>query len=88
MASRDDTPILLILPGLTGSSRSKYICQLMKDASKQDLRPVVLGYRGFDVNLRVGASCTPAPHVVPLLNRWYRHQWSRPAQPLAMSKTR
>ncbi|CEP00380.1 AB hydrolase-1 domain-containing protein [Plasmodiophora brassicae] len=52
MASRDDTPILLILPGLTGSSRSKYICQLMKDASKQDLRPVVLGYRGFDVNLR------------------------------------
>lgn len=44
---KEDSPIIVILPGLTGESQAEYIKSLVMNANKQGLRCVVFNNRGL-----------------------------------------
>jgi predicted alpha/beta-fold hydrolase len=49
---RDDSPLLVVFPGLTGGSGTKYIRQLVLRARLEGYRTVVANYRGFGLPLQ------------------------------------
>ena len=69
--------VLLVLPGITGSSQESFVTHLVDEAIKADCTAVVMNYRGISIDLATSrTSCATDPEDLDAVVQHIKKKYS------------